>query len=63
MVFHLVQFPPDYDPSLDKGDYLLSLNRISKEKGIHDVLDIAIATNSKIIIVGDDTKVPEPGIC
>jgi glycosyltransferase involved in cell wall biosynthesis len=53
----LVQFPADYDPSLDKGDYLLSLNRISQEKGIHDALDIAISTNTKIVIVGDDTKV------
>lgn len=53
----LVQFPPEYDPYLDKGDYLLSLNRLSKEKGIHDVLDVAIATNTKIKIVGDDTKV------
>ena len=53
----LVQFPPGYEPSLDKGDYLLSLNRISQEKGIHDSIDVAISTNTKIVIVGDDTKV------
>lgn len=53
----LVQFPPDYDPSIDKGDYLLSLNRITDEKGIHDAIDVAISTNTPIKIVGDDTKV------
>jgi len=53
----LVQFPPDYEPSSDKGDYLLSLNRISAEKGIHDCIDVAISTNTPIKIVGDDTKV------
>ena len=59
----LVQFPDDYDPSLDKGDYLLSLNRISAEKGIHDCIDVAVATNTPIKIVGDDTKGTESGIC
>ena len=53
----LVQFPPDYDPTSDKGDYLLSLNRISAEKGIHDCIDVAVSTNTPIKIVGDDTKV------
>ena len=53
----LVQFQEGYDPIADKGDYLLSLNRISKEKGIHDSIDIAVANNMKIIVVGDDTKV------
>lgn len=53
----LVQFPPDYDYSSNKGDYLLSLNRITNEKGIHDCIDIAVSTNTPIKIVGDDTKV------
>lgn len=53
----LVQFPPDYDPQIDKGDYLLSLNRITDEKGIHDAIDVAIGTNTPIVIVGDDTRV------
>lgn len=53
----LVQFPEDYDPSSNKGNYLLSLNRFTSEKGIHDSIDIAVATNTPIILVGDDTKV------
>lgn len=53
----LVQFPNDYDPSLDRGDYLLSLNRITDEKGIHDSIDVAVSTNTPIVIAGDDTKV------
>lgn len=53
----LVQFPPEYDPSSDKGEYLLSLNRLSSEKGIHDSIDLAIATKTPIKIIGDDTKV------
>lgn len=55
----LVQFPQDFDPLSPsiKGDYLLSLNRITDEKGIHDAIDIAIATNTPIIVAGDDTHV------
>ena len=53
----LVQFPPDYQPSSTKGDYLLSLNRITDEKGIHDAIDVAVATKTPIVVAGDDTKV------
>lgn len=53
----LVQFPENYDPLSTKGDYLLSLNRITDEKGIHDCIDVAVSTNTPIKIVGDDTKV------
>lgn len=53
----LVQFPADYNPSSDKGDYLLSLNRITSEKGIHNAIDAAISTNTPIKVVGDDTHV------
>ena len=41
-------------------DYLLSLNRISREKGIHHAIDLAITTRNHIKIVGDDTHVSDP---
>jgi glycosyltransferase involved in cell wall biosynthesis len=41
-------------------DYLLSLNRISPEKGIHHAIDLAIATHSPIKIAVDDTHVSDP---
>ena len=53
----LVSFPENFDPLSTKGDYLLSLNRITDEKGIHDCIDVAVSTNTPIKIVGDDTKV------
>jgi glycosyltransferase involved in cell wall biosynthesis len=53
----LVPFPPEYEPNSLKGEYLLSLNRITDEKGIHDAIDVALSTNTPIVIVGDDTKV------
>jgi glycosyltransferase involved in cell wall biosynthesis len=43
-----------------KGDYLLSLNRISAEKGIHNAIDVALATGNKIKLVGDDEHVADP---
>lgn len=43
-----------------KGEnYLLSLNRISREKGIHHAIDVAIETHNSIKIVGDDTHVTD----
>jgi glycosyltransferase involved in cell wall biosynthesis len=39
--------------------YLLSLNRISREKGIHHVIDVAIETRNSIKIVGDDKHVSD----
>ena len=53
----LTQFPEGYDPLKQRGNYLLSLNRVTSEKGLHDSIDIAISTNTPIIIAGDDTKV------
>lgn len=47
---------PDPFPHPDQG-YLLSLNRITKEKGIHNSIDIATATGNKIILAGDDVNV------
>jgi hypothetical protein len=35
-------------------EYFLSLNRILHEKGIHNPIDIAIETENRIKIVGDD---------
>jgi glycosyltransferase involved in cell wall biosynthesis len=40
-------------------NYLLSLNRISREKGIHHAIDVAIETRNNIKIVGDDTHVAD----
>jgi glycosyltransferase involved in cell wall biosynthesis len=40
-------------------NYLLSLNRISREKGIHHAIDVAIETRNSIKIVGDDTHVAD----
>ena len=40
-------------------DYLLSINRIIKEKGIEDSIDLAIKTKNPIKIVGDDIHVPD----
>lgn len=43
----------------DEG-YLLSLNRMSKEKGIHNTIDLAVRNKKKILICGDDTHVQDP---
>jgi glycosyltransferase involved in cell wall biosynthesis len=51
---------PDKPLAPLKGDYLLSLNRISAEKGIHNAIDVALATGNKIKLVGDDTHVADP---
>jgi glycosyltransferase involved in cell wall biosynthesis len=40
-------------------NYLLSLNRISREKGIHHAVDVAVETRNSIKIVGDDTHVAD----
>ena len=41
------------------GDYLLSINRIVREKGIEDSIDLAMRTRNTIKIAGDDIHVPE----
>jgi glycosyltransferase involved in cell wall biosynthesis len=41
------------------GDYLLSINRIVKEKGIEDSIGLAVRTRNNIKIVGDDKHVPD----
>lgn len=57
-----IQLPPwnnnnNNNNSKINGNYLLSLNRISREKGIHHALDVAIETRNSIKIMGDDTHV------
>jgi glycosyltransferase involved in cell wall biosynthesis len=42
-----------------KGEYLLSLNRIMDEKGIHHAIDIAMKNRIPIKIAGDDRMVPD----
>src|SRR5919197_5510175 len=41
------------------GDYLLSINRIVREKGIEDSIDLAVGTRNAIKIAGDDIHVPD----
>ena len=46
------------NPAINGGKpYLLSLNRITEEKGIHDSIDIAVQNNVPIIVAGDDIHV------
>lgn len=41
-------------------EYLLSINRIVREKGIEDSIDLAIKTRNRIKIAGDDIHVSDP---
>ena len=49
----------DNNSNNGKGDYLLSINRIVREKGIEDSIDLAVRTRNAIKIVGDDIHVPD----
>lgn len=54
--------PPISDQESDAamktdGGYLLSLNRITQEKGIHVAIDCAIRTKTPIYVCGEDTTV------
>ena len=49
-----VAVPPKTDPQ-----YLLSLNRIGVEKGIHDCIDVALRTGWKMKVVGADSWVEQ----
>jgi glycosyltransferase involved in cell wall biosynthesis len=44
----------------DGEEYLLSLNGISPEKGIHHAIDLAIETKNRIKVVGDDRHGVDP---
>jgi glycosyltransferase involved in cell wall biosynthesis len=48
-----------YNYNHNNGEYLLSINRIVREKGIEDSIDIAVRTRHAIKIAGDDIHVPD----
>jgi glycosyltransferase involved in cell wall biosynthesis len=51
---------PEWTPETHKQeDFLLSLNRITREKGIHNNIDVALQTGYKMKIVGDDIHPPD----
>ena len=52
-----IPLPPENEVQTQNGEYLLSLNRITDEKGIHDSIDIAVQNKIPIIVAGDDTHV------
>jgi glycosyltransferase involved in cell wall biosynthesis len=59
-VHHGIPLPGIEETRSNKnGDYLLSVNRIIREKGIEDSIDIALRTNNLIKIAGDDIHVPD----
>jgi glycosyltransferase involved in cell wall biosynthesis len=59
-VHHGIHMPPIEETQSNKnGDYLLSVNRIIREKGIEDSIDIAVRTGNRIKIAGDDIHVPD----
>ena len=57
-VHHGIALPPIEETksinSNKNGDYLLSINRIVREKGIEDSIDLAVRTKNCIKIAGDD---------
>jgi glycosyltransferase involved in cell wall biosynthesis len=46
----------DFAKANDEG-YILSLNRITDEKGIHSAIDVCTSQRVPVIVVGDDTMV------
>jgi glycosyltransferase involved in cell wall biosynthesis len=60
-VHHGIPLPPiEETKNRNKnGDYLLSINRIVREKGIEDSIDLAVRTKNTIKIAGDDMHVPD----
>jgi glycosyltransferase involved in cell wall biosynthesis len=61
-VHHGIPLPPIEETKNDNspsGDYLLSINRIVREKGIDDSIDLAVRTRNTIKIAGDDIHVPD----
>ncbi len=61
-VHHGIPLPPLEKINLGNnnrnGDYLLSINRIVREKGIEDSIELAVRTQNRIKIAGDDAHVP-----
>ncbi len=62
-IHHGIPLPPIEETKNNinnkNGDYLLSINRIVREKGIEDSIDLAVRTNNAIKIAGDDIHVPD----
>jgi glycosyltransferase involved in cell wall biosynthesis len=62
-VHHGIALPPIEETKNrtknENGDYLLSINRIVREKGIEDSIDLAVRTRNSIKIAGDDVHVPD----
>jgi glycosyltransferase involved in cell wall biosynthesis len=60
-VHHGIPLPPieEINNNNKNGDYLLSINRIVREKGIEDSIELAVRTGNNIKIVGDDIHVPD----
>jgi glycosyltransferase involved in cell wall biosynthesis len=62
-VHHGIPLPPIEETKSNNnnknGDYLLSINRIVREKGIEDSIDLALRTRNAIKIAGDDINVPD----
>jgi glycosyltransferase involved in cell wall biosynthesis len=61
-VHHGIPLPPIEETKNNdntNGDYLLSINRIVREKGIEDSIDLAVRTRNTIKIAGDDIHVPD----
>jgi glycosyltransferase involved in cell wall biosynthesis len=61
-VHHGIPLPPVEETKNNNnanGDYLLSINRIVREKGIEDSIDLAVRTRNTIKIAGDDIHVPD----
>jgi glycosyltransferase involved in cell wall biosynthesis len=57
MVHNGIKLPEWLPEKYDDRGYLLSLNRITDEKGIHDSIDIAMQHDLPIKVIGDDTHV------
>ena len=62
-VHHGIPLPPIEETKNNNnnknGGYLLSINRIVREKGIEDSIDLAVRTKNAIKIVGDDIHVSD----
>lgn len=60
-VWNGIYLSDDFDPEIARKNdgYLLSLNRMSQEKGIHNAIDLAIRTRNKIVLAGDDLHVSD----
>jgi glycosyltransferase involved in cell wall biosynthesis len=64
-VHHGIPLPPIEETKNNNNNnnrnrgYLLSINRIVREKGIEDSIDLAVRTRNAIKIAGDDIHVPD----